>query len=65
MLKMSKFINYVKESFVELTKKTTWPTWPKLQSSAWLVIGTTFLLAIALFIIDFLFQHLMTAIYSL
>ena len=62
---MSKFINYLKESYVELVKKTTWPTWDKLQSSAILVIVTTALLAVALFLIDFVFQHLMTAIYTL
>ena len=62
---MSKFINYVKESFVELTKKTTWPTWEKLQSSALLVMVVTVILAAALFIIDFAFQHLMTLIYTL
>ncbi|MBO4844358.1 MAG: preprotein translocase subunit SecE [Bacteroidales bacterium] len=62
---MSKFINYLKESYVELVKKTTWPTWDKLQSSAILVMVTTALLAVALFLIDFVFQHLMTAIYTL
>ena len=62
---MSKFINYLKESYVELVKKTTWPTWDKLQSSAILVMLTTAILAVALFLIDFVFQHLMTAIYTL
>ncbi|MBO7437742.1 MAG: preprotein translocase subunit SecE [Bacteroidaceae bacterium] len=62
---MSKFINYLKESYVELVKKTTWPTWEKLQSSAILVMVTTAILAVALFLIDFVFQHLMTAIYTL
>ena len=62
---MRRFINYLKESFVELTKKTTWPTWDKLQSSALLVMVTTVILAAALWIIDFVFQHLMTAIYTL
>ena len=62
---MRKFINYLKESFVELTKKTTWPTWDKLQSSALLVMVATVILAAALWIIDFVFQHLMTAIYTL
>ena len=65
MLKMRKLINYFKESFVELTKKTTWPTWEKLQSSAILVMVATVILAAVLFIVDFAFQHLMTAIYSL
>ena len=62
---MRKFINYLKESFVELTKKTTWPTWDKLQSSALLVMVTTVILALALWVVDFVFQHLMTAIYTL
>ena len=62
---MRKFINYLKESYVELTKKTTWPSWDKLQSSAILVMVATVILAAALFIVDFAFQNLMTAIYSL
>ena len=62
---MKKFINYCKESFVELTKKTTWPSWEKLQSSALLVIVTTVLLAVVLWFIDFVFQNVMTGIYTL
>ena len=62
---MRKFINYLKESYVELVKKTTWPTWDKLQSSAILVMVTTVILAVALFVVDYAFQTLMTAIYSL
>ena len=62
---MRKFINYLKESFVELTKKTTWPTWEKLQSSAILVMVTTAILALALWVIDLAFQSVMTAIYTL
>ncbi|MBO4924167.1 MAG: preprotein translocase subunit SecE [Bacteroidales bacterium] len=62
---MRKFINYLKESFVELTKKTTWPTWDKLQSSAILVMVTTAILALALWVIDLAFQSVMTAIYTL
>ena len=62
---MRKFINYLKECFVELTKKTTWPTWEKLQSSALLVMVTTVILALALWVIDLAFQKVMTAIYML
>ena len=62
---MRKFINYLKESYVELTKKTTWPTWDKLQSSALLVMVTTVILALALWVIDLAFQTVMTAIYTL
>ena len=62
---MRKFINYLKESYVELTKKVTWPTWSKLQSSAILVMVASVILAVVVFCMDFIFQKLMTYIYSL
>ena len=62
---MRKFINYLKESFTELTKKVTWPTWDKLQSSALLVLVATVILAAVVFLMDFAFQKLMETIYSL
>ena len=62
---MRKFINHLKESYVELVKKTTWPSWQKLQSSAFLVMIATVILAAALWLVDFAFQHLMTLIYTL
>ena len=64
-VKMRKLINYFKESYVELVKKTTWPTWQKLQSSALLVMLATVILAVMLFVIDFAFDHLMQFIYTL
>ena len=62
---MGKLINNVKESFVELTKKTSGPSWDKLQSSAILVMVTTVLLAVVLWLIDLAFQSLMSLIYTL
>lgn len=62
---MRKFINYCKESYVELTKKVTWPSWQKLQSSALLVMLVTVILAVILWIMDFAFEHLMSVIYTL
>ena len=62
---MRKFINYLKESFTELTQKVTWPTWEKLQSSALLVLVTTVILAAVVWVIDYAFQHLMEFIYAL
>ena len=64
-VKMSKLSNYIKESAVELTKKTTWPTWEKLQSSAILVMVTTVVLAVVLWVIDLAFQSIMSGIYAL
>ena len=62
---MSKFINYLKESYTELTKKVTWPTWEKLQSSALLVLVATLILAVVVFAIDFVFQKGMEFVYSI
>ncbi len=62
---MRKFFGYLKESYIELTKKVTWPTWSKLQSSALLVLVTTVILAAVVFVMDFAFQHLMELIYAL
>ncbi len=62
---MRRFINYVKESYAELTKKVTWPTWDKLQNSAIVVMVASVIFAIVIFAIDFCFQHLMSAIYTL
>ena len=64
-VKMRKFINYLKESYVELTKKVTWPTWDKLQSSAIVVMVASVIFAIVIFAMDFCFQHLMSFIYTL
>ena len=62
---MRKFINYLKESYYELTKKVTWPSWSKLQSSAMLVLTATVILAAVIFVMDFTFQKLMEFIYAL
>ena len=61
---MRKFINYLKESYSELTQKVTWPTWEKLQSSALLVLVTTVILAAVVWVIDYAFQFMMEFIYA-
>ena len=62
---MRKFINYLKESYAELTKKVSWPSWDKLQSSAIVVMVASVIFAVVIFAMDFCFQHLMSAIYKL
>ena len=64
-VKMRKFINYLKESFVELTKKVAWPSWDKLQNSAIVVMVASVIFALVIFAMDFCFQHLMSFIYTL
>ena len=62
---MAKIATYVKESWKELTTKVTWPTWDKLQSSAFLVLIATVILAAGLFVVDYAFENLMKFIYTL
>ena len=56
---MRKFINYLKESYTEMTKKVSWPTWSKLQSSAIVVMVASVIFAVVVFVMDFAFQNLM------
>ena len=46
-------------------RKVAWPSWSSLQSSALLVMVATVIIAAVLFVIDYIFQYLMTAIYTL
>ena len=62
---MRKFINYLKESYAELTKKVSWPAWDKLQNSAIVVMLASVIFAVVIFAMDFCFQNLMEFIYTL
>ena len=61
---MRKFINYLKESYTELTKKVSWPTWKELQSSAILVMVASVIFAVVIVALDFAFDQLMRALYT-
>ena len=62
---MSKVGPYIKESYKELTKKVSWPTWSQLQSSAAVVMVATVIFAVLVFVMDLAFKNLMTGIYRL
>ena len=62
---MSKIGTYIKESYKELTKKVTWPTWAQLQSSAAVVMVATVIFAVLVFVMDLAFKNIMTGIYRL
>ena len=62
---MRRFINYLKESSAEMTKKVTWPTWDKLQSSAIVVMVASVIIALMIFAMDFVIEAAMKFIYTL
>lgn len=59
-----KVLNYFKESYNELMHKVTWPAWSELQGSATLVLVTSVILAIVIWMMDFTFEKIMSTVYS-
>ena len=51
---MSKFGEYVKDSYDELVHKVSWPTFKELQSSAIVVAVASLILALIVFLMDFI-----------
>ena len=52
---MSKIGEYVKTSYDELVHKVSWPTFKELQSSAVVVAVAALILAIIVFLMDYIF----------
>jgi len=49
---MANVSEYIKESYIELTEKVTWPTWRELQQSAVLVLVAAVIIAMVIFGMD-------------
>ncbi|MCL2414418.1 MAG: preprotein translocase subunit SecE [Bacteroidales bacterium] len=49
---MRRFVNYVKESYVELMQKVSWPTYAELQNSAIVVFVASLIIATMVFVMD-------------
>lgn len=60
-----KLINDIKESYNELMYKVSWPTQKQLISSSVLVLTASIVLAVFIWAVDWVFERLMTLIYSI
>ncbi len=60
---LKKFVTYCKDSYEELTHKTTWPTRAELTHSAIVVLVASIVIALVVFAEDTLFEYLMKFIY--
>jgi preprotein translocase subunit SecE len=49
---MAGVVQFIKESYEEMTQKVTWPTWSELQGSAVLVLVASLIIALAVFVMD-------------
>jgi preprotein translocase subunit SecE len=56
---------YFQEAFTELVYKVSWPTWSELQNSAVVVMIASFIIAMIVFGMDFVFENFMEVVYSI
>jgi preprotein translocase subunit SecE len=56
---------YIKDSFVELMQKVSWPTWSELQSSAIIVMVASVIIALVVLVMDLSFKNVINLIYNL
>lgn len=52
---MASIKTYVEESYNELVNKVSWPTWAELQNSTWIVAIASVIIALMIFVMDFVF----------
>ncbi|HHB78342.1 MAG TPA: preprotein translocase subunit SecE [Saprospiraceae bacterium] len=62
---MEKLLTALKESYLELTQKVTWPSWSSLQASTIVVLVATVILTTFVFFMDLGSKTLMDFIYAL
>jgi preprotein translocase subunit SecE len=62
---MNKIRLYFQESYTELVKKVSWPTWSQLQNSAIVVMIASLIFALVIFGMDLGFRNIMTFIYNM
>jgi preprotein translocase subunit SecE len=49
---MTKVVEFLKESYNEMTQKVSWPTWSELQGSAVLVLVASLVIALVVLAMD-------------
>ncbi len=52
---MSKFRTYIEDAVDELVNKVSWPTWEELQTSAIIVLVASVIIALVVFVMDYVF----------
>ena len=49
---MANVVEFLKESYIEMTQKVTWPTWLELQNSAVLVLVASTIISLLILAMD-------------
>ena len=63
-IKMAAVTEYIKESYIELTQKVTWPPWRELQSSAMLVLVAALIIAALIYGMDQIIYFVLNQFYT-
>jgi preprotein translocase subunit SecE len=61
---MAKVSEYIKESYIELTEKVTWPTWGELWNSSILVLIAALIIAFIIAIMDQSINFVLSQFYT-
>ena len=60
-----KLVDNIKESYVELVQKVSWPSRKELAQSSVVVLIASIILALIVWLMDWCFENIMTMIYGL
>ncbi len=61
---MAKVLDFIKDSYTEITEKVTWPTWAQLQSHAVIVLIASVIIALIIFVMDKASSNVMELLYN-
>src|SRR5690606_3182922 len=61
---MANVLNFIKESYVEITEKVTWPTWSQLQNHAVVVLVASLIIALLVFAMDKASSNVLELLYG-
>jgi preprotein translocase subunit SecE len=61
---MAAVTEYIRESYIELTQKVTWPTWRELQNSAIVVLVAAIIIAMVIYGMDQIIYFILNKFYT-
>ena len=64
-MKKLKILTNIEESYNELVHKVSWPTKSEVANSTIIVMVASILMAIVIWVVDFIINHVMHFIYGL
>lgn len=62
---MAKVVDFIKDSYVEITEKVTWPTWAQLQNHAVVVLVASVIIALVIFAMDKFSSNVLELLYGI